>query len=226
MVLTFNASNYLGEMHDEFWTLDVGIREQVFLDACEFIEEELRTSILLRRYEWDGSVAFYNDQPYGKKERIPADHMCNLFIVRYNNPNFEVENVKYVTSSNGKNYNLVEDLLWKGFGPYSVGRIMKTGVSLSPELLAYLRRTKRSSSRTQSELYQPAGNLMNFYYRYKGKWFYKMPKRGGMDSGLVDKFHLYIHESIEAGVKRSIEMHLPEENRTLVQSGNLEEWGR
>lgn len=222
MPVVFLAESYLGDKYDEFIMLEDSQKEEIFREACSLIEETLADMQFLNRYEWEGKQAFYNDEPGGEKEtyaqRLSANHLKDSFSVRYDGRNFLISNPKMVESSQGS-YNLFEDLLWPSFGPYFVPQNIRRKRKVSPEMEAYLTRTKKGMRQfmAQQEASTFVGNLMTFYNRYKGKWFYNMKSRGGMDSGLHDKFKTYIYDAIERGIDKSMQSIIEEEEYDLMR---------
>lgn len=230
MPVTFFAESYLGDKYDEFVMLESSQKEQILQEACSFIEETLADMGFLGRYDWEGKQAFYNDEPGGEAEtysqRMSANHLKDSFVVKFDGRNYLISNPKMVSSSQGS-YNLFEDLLWPSFGPYYVPQGWKKEnkgafqrmMRVSPEMRAYLTRTKKGLRKFEAEREGDTfvGKLMTFYNRYKSKWFYKMKYRGGMDTGLHDKFKTYIYDAIEQGIDKSMQSIIEEEEYELMR---------
>ena len=173
----------------------------------------------LGEYEWEGIQAFYNDksdESWSFSRPAPGDHLSDQFMVWLDAGarNFEIANSKTVYSSKGK-YNLFE-LLWYGFGPW---RASMTYHKIDKEDKAYYMRTKkmRRKMRAMNGPMVEADTRISFYYRYAGRWFYKLHERKGMASGLISKFHTYITRAISRGIEEAIELNTSEDVYTLMR---------
>jgi hypothetical protein len=181
---------------------DVRLTRRVLSEACPLIEKRLGDPKYLRNFTHKGKQAFYNDEPEGTRElrglfatgQRAGDHMVNQFHVLSHVAaggfgSFEIKNDKHIFSKRYGKINLF-DWLWGGFGPY-------TGTT-EPRSVP-MRRTlgRRMTNYTEKP--------MTFYYRYAGKWFYKLKSRRGMESGLVTKFHNYIFGAVEYGIEKALE---------------------
>jgi hypothetical protein len=225
MPLIINTEKLKGELNEHFRTkkralADVRLTRQVLSEACPIIERRLGDPNYLRQFTHMGKQAFYNDEPGGQKELIglfstgqrKGDHMVNQFkviphVAAGGYGSFEITNSKVVYSRRYGKINLFE-WLWKGFGPW-VAKTTTVHMRLSQSAIWQRSWAQRRSWRRGYTFYNE--NPMTFYYRYGGKWFYKLRSRRGMDEGLVDKFHNYVFGAIEYGIEKAI--------RNIVESG-------
>ena len=192
------AERYLADEMRDFVIYDKSVREKVFSDACPLIEEYLASMNHLSAYEWLGKQAFYNPDS--------TTHLKDGFHVFFDGKNFEVSNWTLVPGARGSLYNLF-DLLWEGFGPYESPTMLqyKQWDLRDPEVLAYLTRTKKMTARVLSGV---SVVKMTYYYRYPGIMIRYATRRGGMDTGLVSKFQLYVEDAIRKGIRDSIKNNL------------------
>lgn len=227
-MVSFLAINYLGGIEDEFFTLAESVQQQIFYEACDDIEDILADMEHLNGYEHQGQRAFYNDMipdfahrsatKETKFDKRYSNHLVNSFIVTFDGQNFLITNTKYVEGANGKNYNLFEDLLWPGFGPYYVtSKVMKANTNYS----RYRTRTRKGLEKFSREMEVFNGNLMTYYYRYGNRWFYKQRKRGGMDRSLVNKFHKYVEDAISKGILKAMGRIVPEPVNQMMETKEL-----
>ena len=193
---------------------DVRLTQQVLSEACPLIEKRLGDPVYLRNFSHMGKQAFYNDEPGGDKEirgifstgQVTGDHLANQFhviphVAAGGFGSFEIKNSKYIYSKRYGKINLF-DWLWKGFGPYTQTSERKY-YKIGPGEYKSMSRADKRRWKQGRVMYTE--NPMTFYYRYASKWFYSMHKRGGMDEGLVTKFHNYVFGAVEWGIEKAIE---------------------
>ena len=233
MAKQFTATTHLGLMYDEFMAIDEKTQQIILKAACGEIEDTLADMDYLKNFDHEGEQAFYNDQPGGESEptlkrntNYGGNHLCDLFNVDFDGQVFLISNSKYVSGAGGKNYNLFEDLLWNGFGPYNVKKvtILPGGMQkrmMGKEMWAYRRRTKAGRNQVKKERTMFEDKLMTYHYRYAGKWFYKQKKLDRMDSTLITKFRKYIMDSVEIGIKKSMELVVPDVTTTFEYFGGI-----
>jgi hypothetical protein len=221
MPLVINSEKLRGELNNYFrWSRqplsDVRLTERILLEACPIIEERLANSKYLKQFTWNGKQAFYDDEPFGKREirtkGAESQHMVMQFHVTPNvgakgYGGFVIHNDKEVYSSHGK-FNLF-DLLWYGFGPYIGPDPYKKFERLSYTEIAQMGWRRRKKWVHGTTIYHETP--MNFYYRYAGKWFYNRTKRGGFTPSLHDKFKEYIMGAVEYGIEMAV--------KNIIESG-------
>jgi hypothetical protein len=230
MPLVFDNEKLKGELNTYFRDRgralsDVRLTERVLAEACPIIEKRLGDPTYLRQWTHRGKQAFYNDEPGGIGETMgifssglrAGDHMVNQFHVApvlsaggYGG--FEITNDKNIYSKKYGKMNLF-DLLWKGFGAYTAPSYKKFE-RLDYRYVMWLSQQSKSSrlrKKWKTGITMYTEPPMTFYYRYASKWFYKLKSRKGMDTGLKDKFHMYVMGAIEYGLDIAI--------KNIVESG-------
>lgn len=219
MVVTLSVASHLGTFDMEYFNLEEKDRLKILEDACGIAEKKLADMKYLSEFSWGGKQAFYNDESEESWSfKAPASdyHLSDNFMVWLDAGarNFEISNSKEVYSSQNR-YNLFE-LLWDGFGPW---RANMTYYKLSKESKAYYMRTKkmRTKMRAMNGPMVEADTRISFYYRYEGRWFYKMHERRGMDPSLVSKFRLYIDRALSRSIEEAIELNTTESAYALMR---------
>ena len=184
--------------------------------ACPIIEHRLSDMAYLGQFTWWGKQAFFDDETNPQLDI--GDHLKDDFTVTYDGTAFLISNSKTVTGASGKPINLFEDLLYPGFGEYHVPttKLSKMRGIMGEERYAYETRTKKQRKSFERKLFK--GNLMTYYYRYAGVWFYNQSKRGGMNTSLVSKFHDYIDGAIRYGVEKALKSKVGEDEVDVVRS--------
>ena len=203
MVLTFPVIEYLGNMNDTFGLLEDEKKDQILIKACTNIEELLGNMNYLKEFSWMGMQAFYT----GEKGAL-----CDSFYVSLDagGNNFLISNQKTVSSS-VRDYNLFEDLLWYGFGPYTAPSFTKHSTE---EEDAYYNRTKKMQREFGMLFHSTRG--MTFYNRYAGRKFWNLKHRRGMDPSLVNQFHRYIYTAINRGVLEAMKSVMSQDEHQLM----------
>ena len=214
MAIPFPVQSYLYEGLEgveEFTDYRQQEKDDIMDKACGPIESRLADMEYLSTYTWFGSIAFYNDDPGGQRSDS-GYHLKDYFTVRYDGTSFQISNSKSVIGASGKPINLFEQLLYPRFGAYRVpttNRSKMRGI-MGEERYAYETRTKKQSKAVEQKLYQ--GNLMTFYYRYHGMWYYNRSKRAGMNTSLHSKFLEYIDGAIRWGVENALKLQIGEDD--------------
>jgi hypothetical protein len=172
---------------------------KVLEEACPIIERRLSDPDYLNDFTWDGKQAFYNDEPGGKKEikGMGGYHLVDNFSAVPETGaggwgRIHISNPKEVTSRRGK-WNLFDDLMYPGWGAYSIPDKPQNMITDKHKLSNYNRDTE--------VLVKP----MTFYWRYKSSWFYNVSRREGINDSLHSKFKEYILQAILYGIERAIE---------------------
>lgn len=219
MAIPFPALSYLYEGLEgleEFTDLRQQEKDDLLESACPIIEHRLSDMAYLGQFTWLGSQAFFNDSSNPKLDI--GDHLKDDFTVTYDGTAFLISNSKTVSGARGKPINLFEKLLYPGFGEYHVpkGKLSAMRGMMGEERYAYETRTKKQRKALEQKLYK--GNLMTYYYRYAGVWFYNQSKRGGMNESLVSKFHDYIDGAIRYGVEHALKSKVGEDEVEVVRS--------
>jgi hypothetical protein len=202
-----DAINDRYSRNSQMWQIEAEpIMRRVYEEACPLIEKRLASYEHLRKYDWVGKQAFYDDERGGIKEirggirsKGYGDHLKDQFIVTTDTEGgFDITNTKTVSSSKGT-YNLFE-LLWHGWGRYNVKQPMGGMTSSQLKRLA-------SMSREEKEAYVMSmgyDSPMHYYYRYAGSWFYNAKSRGGFTPSLHDKFKRYVYDAVDWGVEQAM----------------------
>jgi hypothetical protein len=211
MPISFPALSYLYEGIEgleEFTDLRQQEKDNMLESACPIIEQRLSDLAYLGQFTWYGFTAFYDDSP----ERFQETHLKDNFSVEYDGTAFQISNSKSVSGATGKPINLFEQLLYPGFGPYSVPTTNRSAMRarMGEERYAYETRTKKQRKAVEMKLYK--GNLMTFYYRYHGMWYYNRSKRAGMNTSLHSKFKEYIDGAIRYGVEAALKLQIGEDD--------------
>ena len=219
MPLVFPSLSYLYEGIEgleEFTDLRQQEKDDMMESACPIIEQRLGDMSYLGQFTWWGSQAFYNDDD--GKNSDNGNHLKDNFNVEYDGTAFLISNSKTVSGASGKPINLFENLLYPGFGEYRVPTTNRSKMRgmMGEERYAYETRTKKQRKLLEQKLYK--GNLMTYYYRYAGLWFYKQNKRGGMSESLVSKFHEYIDGAIRYGVEHSLKSKVGGDDVEVIRS--------
>lgn len=172
---------------------------KVIEEACPFIEQRLADPDYLNDFTWNGKPAFYNDEPGGTKEikGMGGYHLVDNFSAVPETGaggwgRILLSNPKEVTSRRGK-WNLFDDLMWPGWGAYSIPDRPERMITDKHKLSNYNRDTE--------VLVKP----MTFYWRYKSTWFYNVSRREGINDSLHSKFKEYILQAILYGIEKAIE---------------------
>jgi len=196
-----------------------GVRftSQVLEGACPLIEERLSDPRYLDQFQWNNKQAFYNDEPGGIKEttKTRGDHMVDHFfavpeVAAGGWGAIHLGNTKEVHSSRGT-WNLFDELLFPGFGAYAI-----------PTQSV---RMEKGANKKENYMKNIVVNVrpMNFYYRYKGQFFYNASKRGGFTDSLHSKFKEYIYGAILYGIENSLQNIIESGGGTERMKGVLED---
>jgi hypothetical protein len=174
---------------------------KVIEEACPFIEQRLADPDYLNDFTWDGKPAFYNDEPGGTKEikGMGGYHLVDNFSAVPETGaggwgRIHLSNPKEVTSRRGK-WNLFDDLMYPGWGAYSIPD--------KPQKMLRGSHKRESFLTVQQQMIDI--KPMTFYYRYKSAWFYNVSRREGINDSLHSKFKEYILQAILYGIEKAIE---------------------